>query len=398
MRFKNIRNLVLALALLSVVSLVSYKIGQGDQISLENLSQFDLALMWKVKDNLAANFLDKDKMDNEAMKYGAIQGMVAALDDPYTVYLPPEDNKSANEDLAGEFSGVGISLGYKDKTLAVMSPIAKSPAARAGVQAGDLILKITDKAKNVDKDTTGISLDEAVKLIKGDVGTEVVLKMYREGKTDTFDVPLKRENIEIPGLELEWKESEGKKIAWIKFYKFSEQVFNEWPEVVKKINAEKGGNYGGIILDLRNNPGGYLQGSVLVASDFLKEGVVVKQESSDGRVETYNVDRAAGGLLEDKMVILINGGSASASEILAGALKDYNRGKLVGVKSFGKGTVQQTEEFKDGSGLHVTIARWLLPNGKNIHGNGIEPDVEVKSGDNPNDDLQLNKAIEVLLK
>lgn len=396
MRFKNIRNLALGLALMAIVGAVGYKLGEKNQ-ALPEGNQFDLSLMWKVRNALSKDFLEQDKIkDDDALKYGAIEGMVAALDDPYTMFLPPEENKSANEDLAGEFAGVGISLGYKDKTLAVMSPIAKSPAEKAGVKAGDLILKIVDKKNNIDKDTTGISLDEAVELIRGDRGTEVILTMYREGKSGTFEVTLIRDNIEIPGLELEWREFNGKKVAWIKFYKFSEQVFDEWPAIVQKINSEKGDNYAGIVLDLRNNPGGYLQASVLVASDFLTDGVVVKQESTLGVTETYTVDKTKGGLINDKMVVLINGGSASASEILAGALKDYNRAKLVGEKSFGKGTVQETQEFKDGSGIHITIAKWLLPNGKNIHKEGISPDVEVKSGDDPAVDVQLDKAMEVL--
>jgi carboxyl-terminal processing protease len=398
MRFKNIRNLALALALLSVVSLVSYKIGEGQGVLVEG-NQWDMSLMWKVRQVLSNKFLEKDKVSNDdELKYGAIEGMVAALDDPYTIYLPPEENESANEDLSGELNGaVGISLGYKDKTLAVMSPIAKSPAAAAGVQAGDLILNIKDEVKEVDRDTTGISLEEAVNLIRGDVGTEVTLKMYREGSANTFDIVLKRALVEIPGMELEWKEYNGKKIAWIKFYKFSEQIFDEWDEVVDQIKNGKRSDYGGIVLDLRNNPGGYLQASVLVASDFLTDGVVVKQESNKGVDEVYSVDKNAGRLVDDRLVVLINGGSASASEILAGALKDYNRAELIGIKSFGKGTVQETEEFTDGSGLHVTIAKWLLPSGKNIHGEGIEPDIEVKN-DDPEKDLQLEKAMEELLK
>lgn len=398
MRLKNIRNLALSLALLSIVSLVSYKVGQGNKVIPEG-NQFDLSLMWKVKDALSKDFLEKNKLkDTDKLMYGSIEGMVASLDDPYTMFLPPDENKSANEDLAGAFAGVGISLGYKDKTLAVMSPLAKSPAEKAGIKAGDLILKIVDKKNNVNKDTTGISLNEAVKLIRGTKGTDVTLTLYREGKTGTFDVTLIRDDIEVPGLELEWKESNGKRVAWIKFYKFSEQVFDEWQEVVNKIKSEKGDNYGGIVLDLRNNPGGYLQASVLAASEFLTDGVVVKQESSAGITDTYTVDKTKGALANDKLVVLINGGSASASEILAGALKDHNRAKLIGEKSFGKGTVQTTQEFKDGSGLHITIAKWLLPSGKNIHKEGISPDVEVKSGDDPKVDIQLDKAIEELLK
>ncbi|MFA5749686.1 MAG: S41 family peptidase [Candidatus Shapirobacteria bacterium] len=404
MRLRNIRNLALGLALLSLVALVSYRLGQRNKISLIGGSGFDSPLMEQVKDKLKKNFLDKDKMDDENMKYGAIEGMVSALGDPYTVFLPPKDNKSTNEDLAGQFGGVGISLGYKDKTLAVMSPLAKSPAEKAGIKAGDLILKITDKNKKIDRDTTGISLDEAVTLIRGEIGTEVTLKMYREGKAEPYDVILKRDNIVVPSIEIEWKTVNGKQIAWVKLYKFTEELFTQWPQIVNQISAKKNEigkeKFGGIVLDLRNNPGGYLQASVLVASDFVKDGIIVKQQSSNGSVETYKVDKSRGKLLNEKLVVLVNGGSASAAEILAGALKDFNRAKLVGEKSFGKGTVQQPEDFSDGSGLHITVAKWLLPSGKNIHGEGIMPDVEIKPSDDVNskEDLQLNKAIEELLK
>lgn len=402
---KKIRNLFLILSLMAVVSLVSFKAGEKNVkvIASEN-SQLDLNLMWKVKNRLSSVFLEKEKLKNDKqMVYGAIKGMVDSLGDPYTVFLPPQENKSLNEDLAGEFGGVGISLGYKDKNLAVMSPLPKTPAAKAGILAGDLILKITDKENKVDKDTSGISLDEAVNLIRGKIGTEVTLKMFREGKKESFDVVLKRDNIEVPSLELEWVEKNNKRIAWVKLYKFTEKLYDEWPKIVDQILAEENKNkdkFGGIVLDLRNNPGGFLQASVLVGSDFVKNGVLVKQQSSDGTTESYSVDKSRGKLLNEKMVVLINGGSASASEILAGALKDYKRITLVGEKSFGKGTVQQPEDFSDGSGLHVTIAKWLLPNGKNIHKVGIDPDVEVKYVANEKDakaDNQLDKAVEVLL-
>jgi carboxyl-terminal processing protease len=400
MKFKYVRNFFVFLALLSVVSLVSFKIGRDSAgvIVNSNGDKLDLLLMWKVRDRLDNLFLEKDKLVNKNMEYGAIQGMVASLGDPYTVFLPPTDNKSTNENLAGEFGGVGISLGYKDKTLAVMSPLPKTPAEKAGIKAGDLILKITDKNNNVEKDTNNMTLDEAVSLIRGKIGTEVTLKMFREGKAEAYDVLLKRGNILVPSIELEWKEQDGKKVAWVKLYKFTETLFDEWPEKVKEIKREKmNGNFGGIILDLRNNPGGFLQASVLVASDFIKEGMIVTQEASDGSKEKYDVIEDMGNLVNEKLVVLVNGGSASASEILAGALKDYNRAKLIGERSFGKGTVQQPEDFKDGSGLHVTVAKWLLPNGKNIHNEGVMPDVEVKIGDDLNVDLQLNKALELVL-
>lgn len=395
MRFKNIRNLFLFLACISVVSLVSYRIGQGYEIIEKN--PLNLSLMWKVKNRLSEIYLDQNKIDKEKMEYGAIKGMVQSLDDPYTVFLSPEENKSSNEDLAGEFGGVGISLGYKDETLAVMTTLSGTPAEKAGLKTNDLILKITDKKKNLDRDTTKISLSEAVELIRGEIGTEVTLNMYREGK-GTFDVVLKRENIVVASVELEWKEQNGKKIAWVKLNKFTEKLFTEWPETVAKIKANEGNDFGGIVLDLRNNPGGYLEASVLVASDFIKDGVVVTQQSTKGVNQEYKVDTSKGDLLNEKMVVLVNGGSASASEILAGALKEYGRAKLVGVKTYGKGTVQQPEDFSDGSGLHVTIAKWLLPNGKNIHGEGVEPDIKIESDTEADSDkdLQLDKAIEVL--
>lgn len=398
MKIRNVRNLALSLALLSIVSFVSFRVGQESAIvSPGEADQLNLNLMWQVKDKLAEKYLDKSKMDDKKMEYGAIQGMVSSLDDPYTVFLAPDQNKSSNEDLAGQFGGVGISLGYKDKVLAVMAPLVGTPAEKAGVKAGDLILKITDKANNIDKETNDMALDEAVKLIRGKVGTEVTLKLFREGKGESFDVTLKRDNIIVPSVTLTWKEQNGKKVAWVQLSKFTEELYKQWPETVSKIKKEGGSNYGGIVLDLRNNPGGFLQASVMVGSDFIADGVIVKQESYDGRVQSYSVDRNRKQLLNDPLVVLVNGGSASASEILAGALKDYGRAKLVGEKTFGKGTVQEPENFSDGSGLHVTIAKWLLPNGANIHKTGISPDVEVKDDSESEDDVQLNKAIEVLI-
>jgi carboxyl-terminal processing protease len=329
------------------------------------------------------------------MEYGAIKGMVASIGDPYTVYLTPEENKSSNEDLAGEFGGVGISLGYKDGTLAVMTTLSDTPAEKAGLKTNDLILKIVDKDNKVDKDTTGISLAEAVKLIRGKIGSEVILTMYREDK-GKFDITLRRDNIVVKSVELEWKESNGKKVAWVKLNKFTEKVFEEWPEVIKQIKSSETTDFGGIVLDLRNNPGGYLEASVFVASDLISDGVVVKQDSTTGLTQEYKVDQSRRNLLKEKLVVLVNEGSASASEILAGALKEYNRGKLVGKKTFGKGTVQQPEDFSDGSGIHITIAKWLLPSGKNIHGEGVAADVEVDTGTDASKDLQLEKAMEVL--
>jgi len=398
MKKGRVKNLFLFLAVLVVVFLVSFRLGQrsgGEEGGVRN-DRLDLSLMWRVKDKLAQKYLDKEEMDDKEMVYGSIKGMVASLGDPYTVFLSPEENKVAEENLAGEFGGVGISLGYKNKTLAVIAPLADTPADKAGLEAGDLIVRIIDEAAGVDRDTAGISLGEAVQLIRGRIGSEVILKMFREGGEVPFDVVLERDNIVVASIELEWLEEPKGQVAWIKLYKFTDRLYEEWSEVVDEIRSEN--NLAGVVLDLRNNPGGFLQASVVVASDFLSSGMVVKQESSDGKVEVYRVDKSKGRLVDEKLVVLINGGSASASEILAGALRDHDRAKLVGVTSFGKGTVQQPEEFSDGSGLHVTIARWLLPSGKNICEEGVVPDVEVEYDTETEMDEQLEKAIEVLLE
>lgn len=391
---KKIRNIAIIVALMSVVALVGYRMGERNAYRIEG--DLDLRQMWQVEERLKELFLEKDKLeDKKTLEYGAVKGMVDSLGDPYTVFLPPKENKMSNEDLAGEFGGVGISLGYKDKTLAVMAPLDGTPADRAGVKAGDLILKIIDKNKDINRDTAGISLDEAVALIRGEVGSEVTLKMFREGKSEAFDVNLVRDNIVVPSVALEWQEYEGKKVAWVKMSRFSENLFDEWSQVVSQLKEEK--NEAGMVLDLRNNPGGFLQASVVVGSDLLNDGVVVKQESSDGTTEIYKVDETMRRLVNEPMVVLVNGGSASASEILAGALQEHGRAKLVGETTFGKGTVQQPETFKDGSGLHVTIARWLLPSGKNIHGSGVTPDFEVADDLETEADEQLNSALKMLV-
>ncbi|HPD44948.1 MAG TPA: S41 family peptidase [Candidatus Woesebacteria bacterium] len=384
------RRLIIDFLVLFIVIRFSYNYGRW-----QGTGGLDLSLMRQVKNELEDKYLDKTKINDNEMKYGAIRGLVASLGDPYTVFLSPKENKGSNEDLAGQFGGVGISLGYKDKTLAVMAPLPKSPAEKAGILAGDLILKITDEKKGITRETNEISLQEAVSLIRGEVGTEVTLKLYREGNEDTFDVTLKRDNIMVAGVELEWLEDQ--KIAWIKLSKFTDSLLKEWPMVVDEILSVKtsldGKNFKGIILDLRNNPGGYLTASVLVGSDFINEGVIVKQESRHGATIDYQVDPSRKKLLDDKLVVLVNGGSASAAEILAGALQFYQRAELVGEKTFGKGTIQEPENFSDGSGIHITIAKWLLPDSRNIHDEGVSPDIEVKG-----DKAQLEKAKAILLK
>ncbi len=397
---KKVRKIVGLLILLVLVAGISFNLGEKKkrEVVSDVEGDLDLSLMWLVKSRLEDTYLDAKEIDEEEMVYGAISGLVSSLGDPYTVFLPPDDQKRSEEDLTGEFGGVGIHLGYKDNVLAVMSPLPGTPADKAGLEAGDLILKIIDKKADVDRDTPGISLLEAVELIRGEKGTVVTLKIYRKSEEKSFDVDLTRGVIVVPSVELEWKEKDGKQVAWVRMYRFTERLFEEWPEKISEIKKkELEGEFGGIVLDLRDNPGGFLQGAVLVASDFLKDGLIVSQESKRGIEESYRVDQRRRGLLMEKTVVLVNGGSASAAEILAGALKEHGRVSLVGEKTFGKGTVQMPEDLPGGAGLHVTVARWLLPNGENIHGSGVEVDVLVESNFETEEDEQLEKAIEVLV-
>lgn len=365
----------------------------GGKVAISNnLSEVKTDVMNDVLNRLKKDYLKPEDIDAKKLMYGAAEGMTASLGDPYTAYFPPTENQRSKEDLKGEFGGIGIQLGFVEKTLAVMSPIKDTPAMKAGLKAGDLILKIVDDKNSVNKDTAGISLEEAVNLIRGEVGTEVKLTVFSEGEKESREVAIVRGIINVPSTELEWLDNG--KVAVIRVNKFGEKTLPEWKGFVDQIIAKKAS---GVILDLRNNPGGYLQRAVDLASEFVADGVIVKQRDRN-KTETLTVDRK-GRLIGMPMVVLVNRGSASASEILAGALRERIGTKLVGEKSFGKGTVQEAQEIGDGSSLHVTIAEWLLPSGKNIHKEGLMPDVEVKfvyDEKNPKADNQMDKALEVL--
>lgn len=350
----------------------------------------DFGLFWTVWDKLNQQYVDKSKLNPQKMVEGAISGMVAAVGDPYTVFLPAVQNKEAKDELGGEFEGVGIQLGFKDSQLAVVAPLEGTPAKKAGVKAGDLIAHIKDVKKEVDRSTDGMTLPEAVDIIRGAKGTQVELTLIRQGTSEPIIVDLVRDTILVKSVTLEFKDD----AAVLKLNRFGDRTQDEWNDAVGQIVAKEAS---GIVLDLRNNPGGYLDGAVYVAGEFLPAGeVVVVQQFGDGTKEDRRVDRN-GRLMQTKLVVLINEGSASAAEILAGALRDYNRARIVGVKSFGKGSVQQPEDFADGAGLHVTIAKWLRPSGEWIDKVGIRPDVEVKIDDkDESDDLQLKKAMELL--
>lgn len=360
----------------------------------------DFKLFWNTWDHLSRNYFDKKAIDPEKLFYGAISGMVASLGDPYTVFLPPEQQKFSREDLNGSFEGVGIQLGFnKEKRLVVIAPLEGTPAEKAGIKPGDIIVEIGTH------DTTGISLPEAVKLIRGPKGSKINLTIFREGEDNSRVFTLNRDTIIVKSVTLSYKETKsGKKVAVIKLSRFGDRTNSEWESEVSRILND---NPEAVILDVRNNPGGYLDGAVFIASEFLEDGNVVLQEDNVGTKIPFKVSRV-GKLLKIPLLVLINKGSASASEIVAGALSDRNRARLVGEKSFGKGTIQNAEDLSGGAGIHITVAKWLTPNNRWVNETeGLEPDVKIEmpEGDNKDQDkdllagrqdLQLEKALEIL--
>lgn len=356
----------------------------------------DFKLFWDSWDLLSRAYIDKKALDPQKMFYGAISGMVSSLGDPYTVFLPPTQQKVSKEELNGSFDGVGIQLGFnKDKRLVVIAPLSQTPAERAGIKPEDLIVKIDDK------DTANMTLPEAVQLIRGPKGSSVTLTILREGMDEPKSYSLIRETILVKSVEVSFKKTiGGKNVAVIKLSRFGERTEKEWEDAVSEILSER---TDGLVLDVRNNPGGFLEGAVFIASEFLSSGDVVLQENNQGIRMPFKVSRN-GKLTKLPLVVLINKGSASASEIVAGALQDRKRARLLGEKSFGKGTIQEAQDLEGGSGIHITVAKWLTPEGRWVNDSeGLEPDVkvespEVKEGEKEDaiKDLQLEKALELL--
>lgn len=352
----------------------------------------DFKLFWDTWNLVSKTYIDKKALDPQKLFYGAISGMVSAIGDPYTVFLPPQQQKSTKEELNGSFDGVGIQLGFSQDQpprLLVIAPLDGTPAKRAGIKPQDIILKIDDK------DTTGMNLPEAVKLIRGVKGTTVTLTIFREGDSDTRSFDLVRDTIIVKSVEVELsKTPNGKNAAIIKLSRFGERTKDEWNDAVAEILSQ---NPDALILDVRNNPGGYLEGAVFVISEFLDGGVAVLQENNEGKQVSFKVNRI-GKLTSQPLNVLINKGSASASEIVAGALQDRGRAKLLGEKSFGKGTIQEAQDLPEGTGIHITVAKWLTPNGRWVNDtSGLEPDITIEMDkDDVDADPQLDKALELL--
>jgi carboxyl-terminal processing protease len=345
-----------------------------------NLSRnLNFAQTEKVYDLLKQKY--DGKLDGKKIQEGINKGLVEAANDPYTVYLSPEDAKSFSEDLNGTFSGIGAELGRKNNNLVVISPLHSSPAEKAGLRANDIIATIDSK------DATKLSVEEAVSKIKGEIGTKVNLGIVRGGELKKYEIV--RAQINVPSVESSVLKGN---IGYLKISRFSDDT----AELSKKAAADfKAKKVKGVILDLRNNGGGLLSSSVEVAGIWLNNKVVV-QEKSGGKVTATQKTSEGAPLVNIPTVVLINGGSASASEILAGALNDHKAATLIGEKTYGKGSVQELIDLDDGGKLKVTVARWYTPNGKNIDKEGIKPSIEVKLTDadyNKNLDPQKDRAI-----
>ena len=347
----------------------------------------DFSVFWETWQMIKDKYVKADELDSQNLVYGAVRGLVGSLEDQNSVFMAPSDAKKFNEDIAGEFSGIGAERGIRNDQLVIIAPLKGTPAEKAGLKPMDKILKIGDKS------TDGLIVDEAVKLIRGLKATTVILTVLRQNWDKPKEIPIIRDTIQIPTLDWEIKDGN---IAYFHLYNFYEQAPLLFYQAVVKtsLSAPRG-----IILDLRNNPGGYLEASVNLAGWFLEKGkIVVSEKFRSGEKEEFK-SYGSGFLKNLPIVVLVNEGSASASEILAGALRDNRGVKLIGKKSFGKGTVQELQMLKDGSMVKITVAYWLLPKGHQIEKNGLIPDYEVDLTEEDikaNKDPQLEKAMEIL--
>lgn len=356
------------------------------QKTLGQPEQVDFSLFWDAWQIIQKKYVDRMELNTQEMVYGAISGLLKSLDDPYSLFLPPQESKKFLDDMGGSFEGIGAEIGIRKGVLTIIAPLEGTPAKTAGLQAGDKVLKIDDTL------TADLTLDEAVNLIRGPKGTEVVLLISREEWEEAKEIKIIRGTIKIPILKWELKDD----IAYVQFYHFTENA--AW-EFRKMTNEILGSEARGLILDLRNNPGGYLEVAVDIASWFLEKGKLVALEDFGNGQKIEYRSRGYKKLAHLPMIILINQGTASGSEILAGALRDHLGIKLVGQKSFGKGSVQELEKLKGGSSIKITVAKWLTPSGICIHQEGLEPDFEVEMTQEDIEagrDPQLDKAMELL--
>lgn len=363
----------------------------------------EFRIFWQAWDIVQDNFVDQEALDPTTLTYGAIRGMVNALgDEGHTAFLTPEERERQQTDLSGTFSGIGAQLGIRDQLPVIVAPFDGSPAAEAGVKAGDIIIQVDGE------DVTTLPLNEIVTMIRGPEGTDVTLSLLRPDENRSLEVTITRGEIKVPAAS--WAMVPGTQVALIRLSQFSA---NALPDVVASVEAAKEAGAEAMVVDVRNNPGGLLEQAISVTSQFLTDGDVLLEEDAQGRRTSYEVE--PGGVATDlPLVVLINAGSASSAEIFAGAIQDHARGELVGETTFGTGTVLQPYILEDGSALLLGTRQWLTPKGRLIRQQGISPDHEVElpieatlltpeaiqelSADEvaASEDLQLLKALELL--
>ena len=348
----------------------------------------DMRLFWDVWSLLASKYVDPQAMDFKEMVYGSIKGMVYSLNDPYTAFLTPKENKDFQNGLDGTLEGIGAELTLRNELITVVSPLKNSPAKKAGLQPEDVILKIDGKNVN------DLSFEQAVSKIRGPKGTKVTLTIARKGHSDPIVLSIVRNTINVNSVDWKMKGN----YALMEINQFGSKTQDEFSKAISDILQKRPK---GIILDLRYNGGGYLDGAVDMVSEFLDKGVVVSVKKRNPQEDEVIYVNGQARVANIPMAVLINKGSASASEIVAGAIQDHGRGKIIGEQSFGKGTVQEVENLIDGSSLRVTVAKWYTPNNHNITEVGITPDIEVKRTPEDmadNKDPQLDTAIDYLNK
>jgi carboxyl-terminal processing protease len=325
--------------------------------------ELNIKLLEEAYQDILNNYVEPDKIDIKKLNEGILNGLVQGLNDPYSTYFTKEQCDTFSSDLSGQFEGIGAYVGSENGQVTIIAPIPDTPAAKAGIKSGDIILEIDGKT------TTDMSVTEVVLLIRGPKETPVKLTVLHKGDTEPVTIEIIRAEIVVPSVKLEMKGD----YAHVTITEFTERTDDELLPVLKTITDNKAK---GIILDLRSNPGGYLSTVVQVASHFLDEGVIVSVVYPDGSKDSNSVNPLAYNI-DLPMVVLVDQYSASASEILSGALQDYHRALIAGQKTYGKGSVNQLLELSDGSGIYITIARWVTPNGNIIEGNGIQPDTEL---------------------
>lgn len=397
---RKIISIILSLILVGATFTLGFYVGKTNKTEIEKVTtlenkesgitkKVDFGTFWTAWNVLNEKYVALDGTNDQDKVWGAIKGLTSSLGDPYTVFMPPSEAEIFEGDIKGNFSGVGMEIGIRDGFLTVVAPLKNTPAEKAGIKSGDKIIKIDNEL------ATDFNTEKAVRLIRGEKGTPVKLTISRDGVDDLLDITIIRDNIDIPTIDTEIKDG----VFIISLYNFSAVSSNLFREALREFVEDSNTNK--LILDLRGNPGGYMEAAIDMASWFLPAGKIVVTENFGENTEE-RIHRSRGYNIFNnnlKFAILVNAGSASASEILAGALQEHGIAKVVGTQTFGKGSVQELVKITPDTALKVTVARWFTPNGNSISKNGLTPDYEVEltvedfeAGKDP----QLDKAIEVL--